>query len=153
MILRIRDIEELYNIKYDEESDFESDYPLPRWYHKVRNYALTELDDSDVSRCVRQEIFLEYTVPEALKRLELEPLCGSYDGQMIFTFLNLDENCWMNNKDLIEEAYLKIAQARTKISKMSIGFDEGLVDEEDKVDKIRMCDALLEKLQQIRLQD
>ena len=61
----------------------EGEYPLPKWYRRVRNTRLKDLTVEDICRACRQEIYPEYVVPLALRLLHENPLTGEmYDGEL-----------------------------------------------------------------------
>lgn len=80
------------------------DYPLTEWYNVIKNKHISELSDSDVSKFIRQGLFLNYIVPEALNRLRKDPTIGElYCGEMLTALYKVDETFWMNKEDLLKE--------------------------------------------------
>jgi hypothetical protein len=81
------------------------DYPLTEWYNVVRNKRISELSDSDVSKFIRQRLFLIYVVPEVLKRLKKDPTIGElYCGEMLTALYKVEDAFWMDRGVLLEEA-------------------------------------------------
>ncbi len=94
----IRDIEKLEGIEYDGY-DFESS--LTVWYDKVRTKKLIELIDGDIARFIRQRIFLDYIVCEALDRIKLDPLIGEmFEGEVLINLAEIESDFWENNREV-----------------------------------------------------
>lgn len=86
------------------ESYISPDYPLTEWYNVVKNKRISELNDSDVSKFIRQGLFLKYIVPEALKRLKKDPTIGElYCGEMLAALYKVNDTFWMDNEALLKE--------------------------------------------------
>lgn len=78
-----------------DPSDRGGQSSLDDWYLSIRETPIEELSDGDVFRSVRQRIYVDHTVPEALKRLIKDPLAGDlYDGQGIVSLADLSAQFW-----------------------------------------------------------
>ena len=98
--LTIVEIEQMKGVRY-EGIIIES--ALTIWYDQIRLKKLCDLTDGDIARCIRQEIFLDYTIDEALYRIALDPFVGEqYDGEIIFNLAKLDKDFWAMNTDILE---------------------------------------------------
>jgi len=82
---------------------------LTMWYNKIRQKRLIDLTDGDIAKAIRQEIFLTYTVSEAIKRLRVNPAIGAlYDGEVMNALSAVRVEFWISNplrfevKSLIE---------------------------------------------------
>jgi len=70
----------------------------------LRNKQISELDDGDVSRYLRQDLYPDYIVPEALKRLRKDPTAGVlYYGEMLNALRDIRDDFWQNNETLLKE--------------------------------------------------
>lgn len=100
--LTIAEIENYEGVKY--EPDNNAEYPLVIWYNKIRSKYILELNDGDVAKLIRQELFLKYIVPEAIRRLKKNPTIGElYTGEMLTALYKLDNTFWIDNKALLKE--------------------------------------------------
>lgn len=96
--ISIKEIEEKLNLNYSNLREY-SEYFLPLWYDKIREKKVGNLSNGDVARLIRQNMYIEYIVPEALERLKDNPFLGElYDGEILKTLYNLDFNFWEKNK-------------------------------------------------------
>ncbi len=100
--LIIKDIEILEGIIY--ETNPEPDSGLSVWYSEIRNKRLSELTDGDIAKAIRQNLYLIYVVPEANRRLQVNPTIGLlYDGEVINALLGIKKGFWHNNILLNQE--------------------------------------------------
>ncbi|GAA5107812.1 hypothetical protein GCM10023211_09320 [Orbus sasakiae] len=66
---------------------------LDEWFDEIIDIPLSELLVGDISRLIRQQIFICEMLPYALNLLSLDPLAGdSYDGQLISSLATLTTN-------------------------------------------------------------
>jgi hypothetical protein len=92
------EIERAKRIVYGVDPD---PYPLPAWYHRVREVPLNSFGVEDLCKSVRQNIYPEYVVPIALEALEKEPLAGEmYDGELAMSFCSVQDNFWIENQEM-----------------------------------------------------
>lgn len=76
--------QEIYKIKEVQLSQLKSDSPLEIWFCKMVQKTINELSLLDISRMLRQKIYLDIAVPLAWKKLLENPFCGElYEGQML----------------------------------------------------------------------
>lgn len=71
---------------------------LEQWYNAVRDVPIVDLQDGDLCRACRQQLFLEYLVPVAAERLRLRPLAGDlYDGELFASLKEVPVAYWKDN--------------------------------------------------------
>lgn len=100
--IKILDVEKEKGIK--DSSIIKDDSSLSKWYHNIRDKRLSSLADGDISRLVRQQLYLEYVIPEAIERLKKNPLSGEqYTGELLTALYKLDESIWSSNNPVIEK--------------------------------------------------
>ena len=91
-----------------------SESSLDEWYESVRDIPLRELDDGDLSRACRQQLFLDSIIPVALDRLRLRPLAGNiYDGELFVSLKDIPSVYWEQNRkkaDLLRDIAGKVAK-------------------------------------------
>jgi hypothetical protein len=145
----ISDIER--NEGISEEINISPDYPLTEWYNVIRNKRISELYDSDVSKFIRQGLFLKYIVPEALKRLGKDPSIGElYCGEMLTALYKVDDTFWMESEALLKEAHnmLNLLSGDSQVIKNLEWLYEG--EEREFHDKIKLFG---EKLRRVELNE
>ncbi|MDR3586814.1 MAG: contact-dependent growth inhibition system immunity protein [Desulfosporosinus sp.] len=100
--IKIHDIEIIKGVNVPINSQELSS--LEKWYNKVRGKYLFELTDGDVARFIRQNLYLEYLIPEAITRLENSPLAGElYNGEILSMMSNVNSSFWIENIILREK--------------------------------------------------
>lgn len=57
---------------------------LDEWFSSILDIPIDELSIFDISRSIRQDLFLEYVLPRAEVFLNEDPLAGDYDGQLLY---------------------------------------------------------------------
>lgn len=57
---------------------------LDEWFTSILDKPINELSISDISRSIRQDVFLEYVLPRAEFFLKDDPFAGDYDGQLLY---------------------------------------------------------------------
>lgn len=78
--------------------------PLELWYDSIRNNNIEELKIEDLCKCMRQNIFLEYTIPIVIKHVKENINSGDmYDGEMLISLKYVPEEFWHNNFKLKNE--------------------------------------------------
>lgn len=94
-------IEEMMGVSYKKE-DWNSS--LSDWYAKIRHKRLCELDESDVIRLIRQDMYLQYVLPVALDLLRNNLFIGTqFDGELLKVLSRVPLNFWVNHQDLKKE--------------------------------------------------
>lgn len=108
-----------------------SNSSLDEWFSSILDVPLNELDVGDISRAIRQDLFLADILPIAEVILKEEPLAGEdYDGQLISSIASL-------NSDEIKFAlpYLRsISSFLNHVDKTE--FDSQTVMDIEKIDKL-----------------
>ncbi|VTP12218.1 hypothetical protein PUATCC27989T_00004 [Phytobacter ursingii] len=64
---------------------------LDEWFYSILDIPIDELSIFDISRSIRQDVFLEYVLPRAEVFLNEDPLAGDYDGQLLYDISMLAE--------------------------------------------------------------
>lgn len=64
---------------------------LDEWFYSIMDIPIDELSIFDISRSIRQDVFLEYVLPRAEVFLYEDPLAGDYDGQLLYDISMLTE--------------------------------------------------------------
>ena len=76
-----------------------ADTALDDWYESVRDIPLVDLDDECLARALRQQLFLPSVVPQAIARLEVDPLAGAqYEGELLAAIGTVPGSFWTNDK-------------------------------------------------------
>jgi hypothetical protein len=107
-------------------SDFESAPPrqaeacdtgtssLERWYDEVRTTPFDQFSDGDLSRAVRQELYLEQLLPFAIARLQEDPLAGDlYDGELMKAVSEVRDSFWRAHAPL-HAKYIALSETGSK---------------------------------------
>lgn len=75
------------------------DTALDEWYKSVRDIPLVDLDDECLARALRQQLFLPSIVPQAIARLQANPLAGSqYEGELLAAIGTIPASFWTDDK-------------------------------------------------------
>ena len=64
---------------------------LDDWFYSILDIPIDEFSIFDISRSIRQDVFLEYVLPRAEFFLNEDPLAGDYDGQLLYDISMLAE--------------------------------------------------------------
>lgn len=76
-----------------------ADTALDDWYESVRDIPLVDLDDQCLARALRQQLFLPSVVPQAIARLEVDPLAGAqYEGELLAALGTIPASFWTDDK-------------------------------------------------------
>lgn len=82
-------LKDLYDCDYivsDEEL-----YPLQKWYNRLLNKTITEIDVCDVSRMIRQKEFMDIAIAKATNLLKDNLFSGElYEGEILEKLFDLD---------------------------------------------------------------
>ena len=97
--ITIEEIEKMNGVNYREDFNKEK-MAIPEWYHKIRKKKLFQLAHGDLSRLIRQGIYIEYIVYECIDRLYIDPVCGDkYDGELVKALSNcISQSFWIENE-------------------------------------------------------
>ncbi|WP_028775915.1 contact-dependent growth inhibition system immunity protein [Shimazuella kribbensis] len=99
-IAEIERIKGYKEVKTDQET---SKYPLPLWYESIRRKTLAQLSILDLTRCMRQSIFLDYIGWEVLRRLQDDLFLGyMIEGELLIQLIHL-KDYWEKNGLVREE--------------------------------------------------
>lgn len=102
-----KQIKELYGCNYiisDEEL-----YPLQKWYNRLIDKTIAQIDVSDVSRMIRQKEFIDIAILKAIDFLKDNLFCGEmYEGEILEKLLEVN-TCNLvaysdDIKDILSEA-------------------------------------------------
>ena len=95
-------LRELLEMPYGDPVN-NSEYSLPNWFEGIMDYEICDLSDFDISRLIRQKIIKNQILEEAVKRFFKNPLIGTYDGELLKQFANLDKGYWENNLECAKQ--------------------------------------------------
>ena len=97
--ITIDEIEKMNGINYSEDFNKEK-MAIPEWYHIIRKRKICKLSNGDLSRLIRQGIFIEYIIYECIDRLYIDPVCGDkYDGELVKALSNcISQSFWIENE-------------------------------------------------------
>ena len=74
----------IYEIKGLALHELKQTSPLDQWFYEMVQKSTDELTPKDISRMLRQEIYLDLAMPCAWGELMEDPFCGEmYEGQML----------------------------------------------------------------------
>lgn len=91
-------IKEIYNLNYEVSS---VNSGLMKWYNRVLDKRLGELDEIDVSKMIRQDNLIELAIDSAIDILKDNPFAGEmYDGDLLNTLYSLVGNNKINTEQL-----------------------------------------------------
>jgi hypothetical protein len=145
--LTIRDIESMEGIIY--EKSISHDDPLTKWYSVVRMKCISQLNEGDLARFIRQALFLKYIVPEALRRLRKEPTLGElYYGEVLAAICMINIDFWYSNKLILKEVrnLLNLLNGKNQTIKDFEWLYEG--EELEFYDKIKLFREKLDLIQE-----
>lgn len=78
----------IYMIKNIDIQELELNSPLDKWFISLVNKQIEELSVLDLSRMLRQEIFLNIAMPVTFERLLENPFEGEmYEGQLLELYI------------------------------------------------------------------
>lgn len=99
-------ISEILNVK-SEEIDIKCE--LDKWYVMLLNKTIEEINISDISRMLRQDILIEVAVNKSIEILNINPLAGEmYDGQLLELLYSVDVNKYKEDVNKIKNILIKI---------------------------------------------
>lgn len=105
-----RKIKEIYRCKYIEV-DGEM-YPLQKWYNRLLDKRISELEVSDILRMLRQNEFIDIAISKAVDYLKENLFVGDmYEGELLekLSSMNIDSltNYIDEIKSILSEALIK----------------------------------------------
>jgi len=75
--------------------------PLSVWYGNIQDKKLIDLHDADIAKLIRQNLNILYVIPQAIKRLQGNPVSGKrYEGELLFSLLEVDAEFWKANLEI-----------------------------------------------------
>ncbi|WP_423219813.1 contact-dependent growth inhibition system immunity protein [Clostridium saccharoperbutylacetonicum] len=94
----------MLNVK-SEEIDIKCE--LDKWYVMLLNKTIEEINISDISRMLRQDILI--AVSKSIEILNINPLAGEmYDGQLLELLYSVDLNKYKEYVNKIKDILIKI---------------------------------------------
>lgn len=85
--------DDIYKIKGIELEKVKQNSPLDQWFYGMIQKKESELTLLDLSRLLRQEIYLDIAIPLACKKILENPFCGEmYEGQLVELLIRTLEN-------------------------------------------------------------
>lgn len=104
--------------------------PLSIWHEKVRLKKIRNLSLLDLARCLRQDVYVEYIIPEVLHRLWRDPMSGDIPGEIVNALLRIDDSFWREHSNLKEyTSELVNAILDGQITSPDYQLEEWIVDE------------------------
>ncbi|WP_089964768.1 contact-dependent growth inhibition system immunity protein [Lihuaxuella thermophila] len=104
-LLKISDIGKMEGIQ--EIENINSDYSITSWLIQIRHKKISELSNFDLSRFLRQELFLKYICYEVISRLKTNPFQGHMrEGELLELLSRLNKEFWEENPSLQREIIL-----------------------------------------------
>ncbi len=89
MINEERKIKELYDCEYITSD--EDLYPLQKWYNKLIDKSIDEINIADILRMLRQKVFTKLAMLKAIEFLRKNIFAGElYDGELLEKISELD---------------------------------------------------------------
>lgn len=84
-------IKDLYSCEYDvSEKEL---YPLQKWYNQLIDKTVQEITPGDVSRMLRQKLFLDLAMTRAIDFLREDPFAGElYEGEMLAAIAGMENS-------------------------------------------------------------
>ncbi|MFT8349085.1 contact-dependent growth inhibition system immunity protein [Clostridium saccharoperbutylacetonicum] len=99
-------ISKILNVK-SEEIDIKCE--LDKWYVMLLNKTIEEINISDISRMLRQDILIEVAVNKSIEILNINLLAGEmYDGQLLELLYSVDLNKYKEDVNKIRDIVIKI---------------------------------------------
>lgn len=136
-VLDKRKIKDIYQVVQGAD-----EYPLQRWYNQLIDKSIDELSVSDVTKMVRQDIFVEQAVGRAVEYLEENPFSGDlYEGEVLYMLYKLDGSYYIEYADKLNKV-LECAMEQNR------KYEWLLEEERDEFDKL--VKAFKEKIWELR---
>ena len=105
-----RKIKDIYNCQYIETSG--EMYPLQKWYNRLIDKRISELEVSDVLRMIKQKEFVDIAVSKAVDYLKENPFSGDmYEGELLYKLSDIDVN---SLKEYLNEIKIILSDALIK---------------------------------------
>ena len=93
--MAVKTIEEIYDVH--ELPDVQ--YSLVGWHNEVIKKTPDELSLADISRMIRQKVFLDTAISKAVTILKEDPFSGDmFTGQLLENLLELDSKYYLDYK-------------------------------------------------------
>lgn len=78
-----------------------NDSALDEWYTKIRDTPIEDLNDGDLSRACRQQLYPRHVVPISISRLEANPLAGEvFDGELLVSMKSVPNDYWHTDRQI-----------------------------------------------------
>lgn len=83
----------IYIMKELKLNDIKQTSPLDKWFHEMVQKSIDELTTGDVTRMLRQEVYLDIAIPIAWKNIINNPFDGElYDGETLEMLIRVFKN-------------------------------------------------------------
>ncbi len=117
--------------------------PLSVWYAEIQEVRLLDLNDGNIAKLIRQNLILEFAIPEAIRRLTRLPTAGKiYVGELLNVFNYIELEFWVQNIILTKELYKFFKSFKSH--PLLFNFQWEL--EEEKQDYFRNLEKIISKL-------
>lgn len=94
------DIEKKLGID-NENGVVDENSSLSMWYEETRSKQISKMSVFDLARCLRQNLYIDYIIPEVLDRLWKDPMLGHMaSGELIELLSRIEKRFWSKNPEL-----------------------------------------------------
>jgi hypothetical protein len=77
---------------------------LEKWYASVRDKRVADFEIRDLCIACRQNLYPEYVVPIAIRKLSSAPLVGhKYDGELLLSLRGIPNEYWTTHPEQAEK--------------------------------------------------
>lgn len=84
---------------------------MSKWFGEIINTKVKDLYDADVAKLLRQNYHPYYIIPEAIKRIRVNPIVGGlYDGEVIYSLSRVDTSFWLDHTEIRDEVLLLLIE-------------------------------------------
>ena len=134
-----RKIKDIYKCKYIE-MDGEM-YPLQKWYNRLLDKRVSELEVSDILRMIRQNEFIDIAISKAVDYLKENPFVGDmYEGELLEKLSNISINSLTDYigeiKDILSTAIIKNQDYEWLDEDERKEFAEAIINFSDKISNL-----------------
>lgn len=149
-----RKIKDIYTCNYIE-ADGEM-YPLQKWYNRLLDKRISELEVSDILRMIRQNEFMDIAISKAVSFLKENPFVGDmYEGELLEKLSNVNTDSLTDYideiKSILSNALIKNQDYEWLDDEERKEFAEIITKFSDKVRSLTIIDKRQELLKKLYL--